>query len=188
MPIANHATSVPVVVDDDKCIAHKGCTRLRRRLPARRARDRRGEGQGVHEVRRVLVLHAVRGGLPDRRGQGQHSLPAAVRNAHGRVRRSRFRPRRHRRALHATRMLACGGWPCSSSPTWWRRARCRCWWRGCATRTPACGKRPPRRSTSTTASRSCKRWCGRSRTRLRPCARRPPKRWPRRRCPAARRC
>ena len=25
MPIANHATSVPVVVDDDKCIAHKGC-------------------------------------------------------------------------------------------------------------------------------------------------------------------
>ena len=26
MPIANHATSVPVVVDDDKCIAHKGCT------------------------------------------------------------------------------------------------------------------------------------------------------------------
>ena len=25
MPIANHATSVPVVVDDEKCIAHKGC-------------------------------------------------------------------------------------------------------------------------------------------------------------------
>src|SRR6478752_6297193 len=25
MPIANHATSVPVIVDDEKCIAHKGC-------------------------------------------------------------------------------------------------------------------------------------------------------------------
>ena len=26
MPLANHATSVPVVVDKEKCIAHKGCT------------------------------------------------------------------------------------------------------------------------------------------------------------------
>ena len=26
MPLANHATSVPVVVDETKCIAHKGCT------------------------------------------------------------------------------------------------------------------------------------------------------------------
>jgi NAD-dependent dihydropyrimidine dehydrogenase PreA subunit len=25
MPFANHATSVPVVVDDEKCIAEKGC-------------------------------------------------------------------------------------------------------------------------------------------------------------------
>ena len=25
MPIANHATTVPVIVDDEKCIAHKGC-------------------------------------------------------------------------------------------------------------------------------------------------------------------
>ncbi len=25
MPLANHATSVPVTVDDDKCIAEKGC-------------------------------------------------------------------------------------------------------------------------------------------------------------------
>jgi len=26
MPLANSATSVPVVVDNDKCIADKGCT------------------------------------------------------------------------------------------------------------------------------------------------------------------
>ena len=26
MPLANTATSVPVVVDDEKCIADKGCT------------------------------------------------------------------------------------------------------------------------------------------------------------------
>ena len=26
MPLANHATSVPVTVDAAKCIAHKGCT------------------------------------------------------------------------------------------------------------------------------------------------------------------
>ncbi len=25
MPLANHATSVPVVVDEEKCIADKGC-------------------------------------------------------------------------------------------------------------------------------------------------------------------
>jgi NAD-dependent dihydropyrimidine dehydrogenase PreA subunit len=25
MPIATHATSIPVVVDEDKCIADKGC-------------------------------------------------------------------------------------------------------------------------------------------------------------------
>ena len=25
MPLANHATSVPVIIDDEKCIAEKGC-------------------------------------------------------------------------------------------------------------------------------------------------------------------
>ena len=26
MPLAHSASTVPVTVDDDKCIAHKGCT------------------------------------------------------------------------------------------------------------------------------------------------------------------
>jgi len=34
MPLATSQTSVPVVVDEEKCIADKGCNRLRRRLPA----------------------------------------------------------------------------------------------------------------------------------------------------------
>ena len=78
MPIANHATSVPVVVDDEKCIAHKGCKVCVEVCPLDVLAIDESQGQGLHEIRRVLVLHAVRGGLPDRRGHGQHSLSAAV--------------------------------------------------------------------------------------------------------------
>ena len=175
-------TSVPVVVDEDKCIAHKGCTVCVDVCPLDVLAIDRAEGQGLHEVRRVLVLHALRGRLPDRRGHGQHSLPAALRGAHGGVRRSRFRPGRHRRALRGRRCRACAAWRCSSSPMSWKRAPRRCSSPGCATRMPPCARRPPRRSMSTTVSRSWRRWCLRSRTRSRPCAPRPPKRWLRRRC------
>ena len=67
------------MVDEEKCIADQRLHGLRRRLPAGRAAHQRAHRQGLHEVRRVLVLHAVRGRLPDRGGDGRHPLPAAVR-------------------------------------------------------------------------------------------------------------
>src|SRR4051794_19700164 len=51
---------------------------VRGHLPARLARHPPGQRQGVHVRGRVLVLRAVRGPLPDRRGHRQHALPAAV--------------------------------------------------------------------------------------------------------------
>jgi Fe-S-cluster-containing hydrogenase component 2 len=77
-PIALHPAAVPVTVDAEKCIAHKGCTVCVDVCPLdvlaidRRARHR------VHEVRRVLVLHAVREGLPDRRRARRHPLSASL--------------------------------------------------------------------------------------------------------------
>src|SRR6201991_122891 len=50
--------------------------RLRRCLPARCATHQRHDQEGLPGLRRVLVLHAVRGGLPDRRAESEHSLSA----------------------------------------------------------------------------------------------------------------
>ena len=93
MPFANIAASVPVVVDDDKCIADKGCTSASMSARSTCSRSMTEQGQGLHEVRRVLVLHALRGGLPDRRGHGQHSLSAAVAQSMA-LSNFEFRPRR----------------------------------------------------------------------------------------------
>src|SRR6201994_2481252 len=51
---------------------------VRGHLPARLPRHPPGQRQGVHVRGRVLVLRAVRGPLPDRRGHRQYALPAAM--------------------------------------------------------------------------------------------------------------
>ena len=56
----------------------QGLHSLRRRLPAGCAADQRAHGQGLHEVRRMLVLHALRGRLPDPGSDGEHPLPPAL--------------------------------------------------------------------------------------------------------------
>src|ERR1700682_430815 len=52
--------------------------RLRRCVSARRAAHQRHDRKGLHGLRRVLVLHALRGRLPDRGRDRQHSLPPEV--------------------------------------------------------------------------------------------------------------
>ena len=61
-----------------KCIADKGCTVCVDVCPLDVLAHQRHDRQGLHGLRRVLVLHAVRGRLPDRRRHRQHSLSAEV--------------------------------------------------------------------------------------------------------------
>ncbi|KAF1019945.1 MAG: Succinate dehydrogenase flavoprotein subunit [Paracidovorax wautersii] len=60
----------------------QGLHRLRGRLSARRAGHRSRQRDGLHETRRMLVLPALREGLPDRRHRGRHPLPAALAPVH----------------------------------------------------------------------------------------------------------
>ncbi len=73
-----HRSNAPVTIDEDKCIADKGCTVCVDVCPLDLLAIDMSKGQGLYAVRRMLVLHAVRTGLPDRRGEGGHSLPAAL--------------------------------------------------------------------------------------------------------------
>ncbi|CAB1402262.1 Adenylylsulfate reductase beta-subunit (EC 1.8.99.2), partial [Pseudomonas fluorescens] len=56
----------------------KGLHRVCRCVPDGLAGDQPGHAKGLHGVRRMLVLHAVREGLPDRGRQGRHPLPPAL--------------------------------------------------------------------------------------------------------------
>jgi len=64
---------VPVIVDEEKCIADKGCRRMYRRLPLDVLWINEATGKAPHEVRRMLVLHALRNPTaPTVLGEGQH--------------------------------------------------------------------------------------------------------------------
>lgn len=79
MPLALSPTAVPVVVDEAKCIADKGCTVCVDVCPLDVLRaHQRSHWQSLYEIRRVLVLHAVREGLSDRRCNRQHPLSVAL--------------------------------------------------------------------------------------------------------------
>src|SRR4051794_28347594 len=56
----------------------QGMYRVRRCLSARRAPNQRHDGEGLYGLRRMLVLHAVRSRLPDRRRHREHSLSVEV--------------------------------------------------------------------------------------------------------------
>ncbi len=52
-------SNAPVTVDEDKCIAHKGCTVCVDVCPMDLLAINPATQKGLHGVRRVLVLHAV---------------------------------------------------------------------------------------------------------------------------------
>ncbi len=77
MPLAHQPSTVPVTVDR----TNASPTRAARSVSMSARSTCCGSAtspQGPHEVRRVLVLHALRDRLPDRRGHRPDPLPAAV--------------------------------------------------------------------------------------------------------------
>lgn len=77
MPIAHTPTSVPIVVDEAKCIADKGCTVCVDVCPldVLRISDLTGKAYMKYDE----CWYCMPCEVPDRRGDRQHSLFAALR-------------------------------------------------------------------------------------------------------------
>ena len=83
MPLATTHTSVPVVVDDAKCIADKGCTVCVDVCPLDVLRISDMTKKAYMAYDECWYCMPCESRLSDRRRESEHSLPAAV--SHARV-------------------------------------------------------------------------------------------------------